>query len=197
MSATATRKHTEVTPERAEPTPEQAAVILAAMEKELGGMTLVPDDFPRAWTRRQEGVYTSRQRELQLRIPQVRLWMPKVASLARGEVDATTDLNEFTKVWNTLAEEFQALGANNPKQYNVRLSLMMLERGRPAIEDTGYVLDTLRLGQLIRERGIVWHGCLPELEERLANVKKDLAHARLMLTDACAVSERPAELATV
>jgi len=81
---------------------------------------------------------------------------------------------------------------------NLKLSIMTVDRGRGVFDGSGYALETLRLGALIREAGYVeappvegqavgrlpWFGSLPEVEQRLHDLQKrrDEAQARLDAT---------------
>jgi hypothetical protein len=79
---------------------------------------------------------------------------------------------------------------------NLTLSIQMLDRGRSVLADTGHVLETLRLGQLMREVGFAqtvpppsgeigmrlpWFGSIPEVERRIRELtrRRDEAQSRL------------------
>ncbi len=70
-------------------------------------------------------------------------------------------------------------------QRSLSLSLAVIDRGLGAIIDTGCVLDTLRLGQLMSAAGIVaWRGTVSETEERIERLKRQRAGAEALLANA-------------
>ena len=77
-------------------------------------------------------------------------------------------------------------GSELGRLQNLKLSIMTIDRGLGVLDDTGYALETLRLGQLMRESGYVeapptdgraigrlpWLGSLPAVEQRLKDLQQ-------------------------
>jgi hypothetical protein len=91
----------------------------------------------------------------------------------------------------TLCDELMAMPARIRSshdlgvQQNLKLSIVAIDRGPGVTGDTGYLLDTLRLGQLMREAGYSsWFGSLPEVEDRIERLVQQRADAQARLDEA-------------
>ena len=84
-------------------------------------------------------------------------------------------------------------------QQNLTLSIRTIDFGLGVVNGTGYGLDTLRLGALMREAGYAptgadpdrnyggvmpWFGSLPEVERRIQQLTKHRAEAQARLDEA-------------
>lgn len=168
---------------------KQAAVVLAAMEKELAGLDLDPLDFPGTWTKRQGDAYEARKRELHLRISRCRNAMSILARFDPQIAAVTPYLKQLDgDIRKQLKKMLVDLAPTDPKRWNVELSLKTLEHGRGALEDTGYVLSTTVLGQLLAERQMEWCGSVAEVDERLDEWKQQRVLAQMTVDEACALS---------
>lgn len=109
-----------------------------------------------------------------------------------------------------LCAEVMAMGKPSvPKEYgqrqNVLLSIQVIDRGVRVLEDTGYGVGTLRLGELMKSAGfqqsarvdnqlvgdMPFYGSLPAIEEQLAALRKERDDARYRL-DAALRDPEPA-----
>jgi hypothetical protein len=166
---------------------------LEQLEQELAAL---PSDY---LFRRQLKDLQQKRENLSDRIRTVR---SATVALAEVEEEIATDTNWFERLtaWRkTLCDELVALptpartARDQGKLRNLELSIQTIDKGLPA--DTGWELETLRLGQLMRESGYVegprvanqvhgplpWPGSLPAVERRLKALvqRRDDARARL------------------
>jgi hypothetical protein len=141
-----------------------------------------------------------RKREaLAARIVTIRSAHATLAGLEQEITACATWADQLRNWRKTLQEEIVALplpirtDRDLGKRRNLELSIQTIESGLPA--DTGFALETLRLGQLMREAGYVegprvanqvhgplpWRGTLPAVENRLKALvqQRDDARARL------------------
>jgi hypothetical protein len=95
------------------------------------------------------------------------------------------------KARKTLCDELLALPArirtdhDYGVQQNLKLSIIAVDRGPGVANDTGFSLDTLRLGHLMREAGYsAWFGSRPEVEERIERLIAQRNEAQAQLDDA-------------
>jgi hypothetical protein len=109
-------------------------------------------------------------------------WEPKLASdLAYRDI-----LND---VRERLCAELLALAKPRTDhefgvRVNVRLSIAALDRGAGLVDGSGWSIDTLRLGALLREAGTTWRGSLPEVERRIRDAQSRVNDARHRLAQA-------------
>lgn len=175
---------------------------LAAMRDSL--------DIPGDWTPRQRDAYETERCIVTNRVNEVRR-----ANATLAEVDPLiavltkwrTDLESCRK---TLCDEL--LAAPRPRTdvdrgqlRNRELSIQSADRGRRVAEGTGWSVDTLRLGELLRAAGYVagpdgqlpWYGALPEVERRLRELHERRDEAQRRLDDALREPEPESEPASV
>jgi hypothetical protein len=117
------------------------------------------------------------------------------------EIAATTKWFDQLTAWRkTLCDEMHSLPIRNDrdrgKMRNLELSLQTIDSGLPG--DTGWELETLRLGELLREAGyqeaprienqvygrLPWFGSLPTVKDRLRQLSRRRDDARMRLDDA-------------
>jgi hypothetical protein len=82
------------------------------------------------------------------------------------------------------------------RRQNLELSIRVIDRGLAVVGGTGYTLETLRLGQLMRDAGYVqvdtggstdalpWFGCTTEVEHRLKKLMAERDQAQAVLDEA-------------
>jgi len=105
----------------------------------------------------------------------------------------------LTKSRDTLSTELLAMpprartGQELGTRHNLELSIMSIEQGPGVADGTGYALETLRLGQLMREAGyattpagqgidrLPWYGTLPQVEQRILQLAKRREEAQTRL----------------
>lgn len=125
-------------------------------------------------------------------------------------------LDHLTAWRQTLRDEL-SLRIGDPQtpglQQNLTLSISAIDVGLGAVDGTGYHLTTLRLGALMRDAGyepvganpnthysgeMPWFGSLPEVERRIASIRKQRVDAQAQLDEAllddAARAKRDAEL---
>jgi len=178
-------------------TPKQAEALLRDLKKSLETPQMDPLDYPSSWTRRQGEAYEAGYRTRYSCRSIISQQGPRVASLTTKIAQAKVSLNHAKEMLEQIDGEEQSMAPADLRRHNNRMSKRVLEVGTEAMADSGYVLQTLRLGALMRERGIVWSGSIPALEEQVAVWTKDLAEAQMMLDDACASATALPSLATV
>jgi hypothetical protein len=119
------------------------------------------------------------------------------------EIAACATWADQLRTWRkTLQDEIVALPSpirtdrDRGRLRNLQLSVVTIDSGLPA--DTGWEVETLRLGQLMRESGYVegprvanqvhgplpWHGTLPAVENRLKALVQQRDDARARLNEA-------------
>ncbi|MEO8680158.1 MAG: hypothetical protein ABI665_13990 [Vicinamibacterales bacterium] len=173
-----------------------------SIQNELAAM-LAPLDLPGDWTPRQVADYETRRQLLTNRARIIRDATSELAKL-QSQIAALTDWNTKLEEWRqTLCDELLALP---PRLYadkdvgtlqNLKLSITMIDRGLPS--GTGYALETLRLGALMRASGYVqvgadvatnavgalpWAGSLKEMEHFLKDLTTRQAVAQVQLDEA-------------
>lgn len=113
-------------------------------------------------------------------------------------------LNNLTRWRAALCEELLALPVrirsdhDLGRQRNLKLSIGAIDRGLDTVDGSGYRLETLRLGRLMREAGYVeappadgemlghlpWYGSTPEVEQRIQQINRTRAEAEARLAHA-------------
>jgi hypothetical protein len=125
------------------------------MQNELTAM-LDPLDYPGDWSQRQREAYDARRYWLQAKLQDWRIAMDTLAKMERIEpLQQWRDLLERCRV--QIADELRAIPPRQDmgRVRNLDYSLKVLFRGRNQVEGTGWCLETLRLGELLREAGYV------------------------------------------
>lgn len=139
---------------------------------------------------------------LSARIQTVRSATATMATLDQEIATHTNWFEQLTAWRKTLCDELLALPSpirtdrDQGKKRNLELSIQTIDSGLPA--DTGWELETLRLGHLMSEAGYVegprianqvkgplpWYGSLPTVEDRLKGLTKRRDDARARLDEA-------------
>jgi hypothetical protein len=159
------------------------------------------EDLPRSMTLREVSDYVACTRGLDGRIHALRVAISTRASLP--SLDHLTQWRDQLTTWRQiLCDEVAALPARLSTGHqigvaqNLMLSIRFIDGG--SVDGTGYALETLRLGALMREAGYVaaapvdgqsigrlpWFGALPEVEYRIREVTKRRAESQAALDDA-------------
>jgi hypothetical protein len=119
---------------------------------------------------------------------------PQIATLAKWQAD-------LESCRQACADEYLALPSpirtseDRGRECNLRLSIQVCDRALGVAEGSGFALETLRLGHLLREKGYVdapptegraigtlpWFGALPEVDRRVRDLhaRRDDAQTRL------------------
>ena len=175
---------------------------LARLRHELAAMH-DPIDVPGDWTPRQRDDYEGKRSLLRQRIVAVRDAAATLAEVAAQVEAVETWLHHLTTWRRPLADELLALQPNprtdtdRGRQQNLMLSIRCIDHGTGVIKESGYALDTLRLGALMRESGYVaappaegrvfgelpWFGSTAEVEFRLKQLAARRAEAEARLAD--------------
>ena len=168
--------------------------VLAALRAERDSM-LNPLDIPGSWTPRQKEAYEYTRAVLRARISTIEMALPeldKVNPKIAAEQDWLAKLHGWRR---PLADEFLALPKRDVRQDNYRLSITCIDRGVQYIVGSGYGLETLRLGELMRQSGyqelppdpgrvwgtLPWFGSIPECEYRLRELTKRRDDAQMRI----------------
>jgi hypothetical protein len=141
------------------------------MRTELAAM-LDPLDIPRSWTPRELEHYEFRRRLLDMLIRRARSAAALVAELEPKIAALQPYLPAMAAIRQRLADEYLALPKRDVRIRNFELSILALDRGLSVADDTGYTLNNLRLGLVMREAGVEWLGPVPEIDYRLAELTK-------------------------
>lgn len=166
----------------------------------------IPEDgaLPASTTRDELVALQAQRLALDRRIRQAREAMATLAAL--GTADADAAWRDHLTAWRAvLCDELLAIKSpiRDPKTMgksrSLSLSIRCIDFGLRVVEDTGYDLTTLRLGELMREAGYAvegadpdrhyagtmpWHGSLPEVEQRIEDLTKRRERAQAALDDA-------------
>ena len=152
----------------------------------------------------------------------MRILAARTSAVALVAADATLAadqrwLDQLTTWRRTLRDELLAIPSrirtdrDLGKQQNLRLSIITIDRGRVS-DDTGRMLETLRIGELMREAGYVegpkienqvvgrlpFFGSILEVERRIKNAQAERDDAQTRLKNALMTDEeRAAEAAEV
>lgn len=138
---------------------------------------------------------------LDARITAVRNATATIAELDPKTADLTTWRNDLIAWREKLCAELLGCPPRPHTDHdvgvlqNLKLSIMTVDRGRGVSDGSGWVLETLRVGRLMRESGFVkappvegqavgrlpWFGSLPEVEQRLKELTKQRDDARTRL----------------
>jgi hypothetical protein len=173
--------------------------MLLDLQKHLSEM-LDPLDIPRSWTDRQLNDYESKRARLAGRISVIQQQAPLLASLDAEIAQQAEWRAQISKWRDVVVHELRQLGiVRTPEQQglqqNLRYSLAVLDSGNGFLDETGYSLETLRLGALMRSDGFAealprngerfgrlpWFGALRETELRINELteRRDTAKRRL------------------
>jgi hypothetical protein len=176
---------------------------LAELQAERDAITPY-DQRPFSMTVRESHALDVRARALDRRIAQAREAMVMLATVTTDDVDSKwhADLQECRAVCAAELLEIKS-PVRDPKVMgrvvNLRLSLKVIDRGPGVLTDTGYDLQTLRLGQLLIDRGyepqgadptanfagtMPWYGSLDEVTKAIADRDARRQRAQSMLDDA-------------
>lgn len=174
--------------------------VVARLRQELAAMH-DPIDIPGDWTPRERDAYEVKRSLLRQRITLVRDAAATLAEVAAHEAAEHAWRDHLNEWRSALADELLALPPNprsdkdRGRQQNLMLSIRCIDHGTGVVEHSGYNVETLRLGALMRESGFVaappvanqlfgalpWSGSMPEVEHRLKAlaVRRTDAEARL------------------
>jgi hypothetical protein len=176
---------------------------LEQLEAERAAM-LDPLDIPGTWTPRQRETYETQRCILDNRIREARTDLATLADLEPRDAFDTKWVVDLTAIRQQVGDELLS-APTRPRDdlargriLNLELSIRTIDSGRLASEHSGFCLETLRVGQLLRERGyresapvenqvrgvLEWHGCVPEVEARMAERRVRLNDARQQLAAA-------------
>jgi len=166
-------------------TAKNPEVAIATLQQEYDSM-LTPMDYPGDWSIRQVDNYTAKRSELFTRIH-----VARTAWSAIREIDAALSglvpwhsvlVSARKSVCDKLLATYQPPG----RERNLTLSLEVIDAGIGAITGSGYHLQTLYLGDLLKDAGYVplpaqpeqtfgempWYGSLPEVTAQIADLQK-------------------------
>jgi hypothetical protein len=162
--------------------------VLARLDAELAEL-----GTKRAQAERDAAGYVSRMTFLERRMSTIQVATTTLNGLPSLANDQKS-LDELTAWRKVLCDELLALPArirtnhDLGKQQNLKLSIFVIDRGLGVLNDSGYALETLRLGALMREAGytgqLPWHGSLSQVERRIQDIRKRRAQAEAQLADA-------------
>lgn len=185
---------------------DSAAHVLASIREELAAMENQLDT-PGDWTLRERRAYEGRRALLDLRANAIVRASARLAALAEADAVAAADQKwlEYLAAWRQfLCDEFLALPPrietrnDEGKYQNLKLSITAIDRGLGVLKGSGYALETLRLGALMRDSGfqpapavdgqafdrLPWYGSVAETEDRIKDLGKERAAAQTELDDA-------------
>jgi hypothetical protein len=217
--ATESIEVTKSTPEPAAadaPTTSPTRVTLASLQQELASM-LSPLDIPGDWSLRQRDDYERQRSELRGRIQTADMSVHTIRKRAPQLQDAAEWLTHLQS-WRTLVVDELLAMPNRVytpqdigRRESLSLSLTCIDRGVQHIVGTGLSLETLRLGQLMKDSGytecppspdrvwgcLPWNGSMPETEQRVRELMAEVTDAEarldLALLDDEARAKRAAE----
>jgi hypothetical protein len=176
--------------------PPDVTTTLARLEAELSAM-LDPLDVPFSWTQRERDAHEAKRQQLLARIETVRRASATLADV-EPRLDLLTTWHQQLTAWRAaLVKELLTIDDKVllGKHINLTISIRAIDRGRAVVDDTGWSLSTLRLGELMRDAGyresaptegratgdLPWHGALPDVERKLRELtqRRDDARRRL------------------
>jgi hypothetical protein len=163
--------------------------LLVQTQADLNAM-LDPLDMSGSLTLRERDRYEHKRAVLRARLQTLTQYLPTLPTLAPQIAEYTSWRDMLARIRQTLCDELLALEARNPKQYNLRWSIMTIDRG--AEPGTGYEIENSRLGELLRAEGLTappptdgrlhgrlpWRGSLTEIEHRLHELQQRYDDAR-------------------
>jgi hypothetical protein len=174
---------------------------IAALQKEFNEL-LHPNDFPGDWSIRQVDAYEQRRHTLSVVIQTARAAASTLADVVPRLATETQCQSHLVAWRQALSDELAALAPSTKHdlgvQQNLSLSIQAIDRGEGVVKGTGYGLETLRLGTLMREAGykpaptieghafgrLPWAGSLPEVTDRIAALTKQRNEAQAQLDEA-------------
>jgi hypothetical protein len=166
----------------------------------------IPDDgaLPASTTSDERAAMQRRRADLDRRLMRARDATATLAALATDDADA--QWRDRLEAWRrVLCDELLALpprirdAPTLGVQQNVTLSIRAIDFGLRVLENTGYGLTNLRLGELMAGDGyehigadpernyageMPWHGCLKEVEHRINDRERRRAAAQAQLDEA-------------
>jgi hypothetical protein len=162
---------------------------------------LDPLDYPGDWTQRQREAEEHKRHVLMARIQEVSHAEATIAKVSPQNAALTEWFTTARRIREELVAEIldPALQHRTTlafgRRENLRLSLGALDRGRRVFEDTGWMLETSRLGQKLRDAGfreappienqlvgrLPFPGSIPETEQHLKVVQALLDDAQTRL----------------
>jgi hypothetical protein len=173
----------------------------AELESELNGM-LNPGDIPRSWSSNELNEYEARRSCLIQRISVLRTAAPLCESVDR-EISVLRAWRLHVASWGDLLQrELDALPPaerDTPqtlgRRHNLTLSLKVVDLDLGTLRDSGYGLNTLVLGSLMREAGYEpapsgWLGSLARTDQRLSELETKRASLQASLDEALLTDEQ-------
>jgi hypothetical protein len=171
-------------------TPEAA---IAEWEAQLAGLGEQGDV---ALTLNAQAEFVRKQSFLMGHIRSARIQSQNAAE-AEAQIPPLESWRDHLRGWvSTLGTEASALAANDRRQMNYMRSIEVINRGLQVLRDSGHMLESLRLGQLMRESGfeqnvpppageamlrLPWLGSLPEVDRQLRDLTTRRDDARQAL----------------
>ncbi|HLG58254.1 MAG TPA: hypothetical protein VI485_23115 [Vicinamibacterales bacterium] len=177
---------------------------LVELQKELDAM-LDPLDVPRSWSDRELNAYEEKRALLRQRVNTLSNEGPLLLSLETQLREATVWKDRLVEWQGKLQKELESLPRHQHQTHsqNLLLSIGVVLGSKKRPEDYAYMIETLRLGALMRLSGFTesaarsgevmgrlpWLGSLGEVENRIKDLtpRRDTAKRRIdeaLLTDA-------------
>jgi hypothetical protein len=171
-------------------TPESA---IAEWEAQLAALP-EQGDVPQTYNTQAD--YVRRQSFLTGHIRSARMQLETLAEVEQQIADLEPWLANL-QTWRTaLSTDLLALPRGDKRAWNYAQGIRVIDRGLGVIANSGHMLETLRLGQLMRDSGytqsvppppgeammrLPWLGSLPEVERKLRDltVRRDDARQAL------------------
>jgi hypothetical protein len=178
------------------------AELRESAQAELNEM-LDPLDIPGSWTPRERERYATKRAVLQARIWTIdnsNRTLAEVATKIDADVRSLVDVESCRQM---LCDELLALPAlgrysttkEQGTRRNLELSIAICDRGRRAADDSGWALETLKIGDLLRALKYVaapptegrafgllaWPGSIGEIQRRLKELEAKRADAQARL----------------
>jgi len=174
--------------------------VLADLDRQLAALGDIGDvpNTPHAHEQ-----FAARQSALANRRQAIRMALAAQADLAPKIATLQTWHDDLTAIRQQIGVEFRhAPRPRTDRDYgrflNLQMSISCIDRGPEVARDSGWSLETLRVGELLRERGYVagtpienqamgllpWLGALPNVERRLAELQKEYANTERRLAEA-------------
>ena len=169
--------------------------ILLALQKEHDAM-LDPLDIPRSWTGRELNDYEAKRAARSARIDRARSASAELADLTPKLAPEEKWRDLLTTLRSKFCADLRAVEPNDRAtwelQQGLTLSISNIDRGcsywpngapgvsaplAAAIQAAGYLPPAGTFG-------VAWFGCLSDMEDRIADLKKRIAKAQAQLADA-------------
>ena len=156
-----------------------------ALQAELDGM-YADVDIPGDWTWRRREDYENRRVNIVRMLGRI-----DSASDARARFQPKLEtslvcLDVINGVREKLCKEIIDLPKPKTEREwgyltNLKISITCIDRGAAFVDGSGWSIDTLRLGALLREAGAEWQGSIPEIEARIKDAQRRVDDARAVL----------------